>query len=130
MIPLEIITTLGSMVIPPAFDFIKKKFIPSESDTPERTISSIATTKPDTLPQVIEAYSKLYEAKKEWFNRDVIGETSRWVNDLRASIRPLTVVVCLVIYLTGILFQIELPDEFTVPASSWIGLWFGDRMRK
>ncbi len=130
MIPLEVITTIGSMVIPPAFDFIKKKFIPSESDTPERTISSIATTKPETLPQVIEAYSKLYQAKKDWFNRDVIGETSLWVNNLRASIRPITVIICLVIYLTGILFQIDLPEEFTIPASSWIGLWFGDRMRK
>ena len=128
MIPLEAITTIGSMIIPPAFDFIKKKFIKSDDDTPERTISSIAATKPETLPEVVNAYAELYKAKKEWFNRDVIGETSRWVNDLRASIRPITVIVCLVIYLTGILLQIDLPEEFTIPATSWIGLWFGNRM--
>ena len=80
---------------PPVFDFIKKKFIKSESDTPERTMGTLATTKPEALPGYVEGMAKLFGARVEFFNRDVIGSPSQWVVDLRACIRPVTVVACL-----------------------------------
>jgi len=130
MIPLEIVSTLAGLIIPAAFDFIKKKFIPSENDTPERTISTLAVSgKCENIPSIVDAYAKLYEAKTKFFNRDVIGNPSQFVVDLRAIIRPLTVAISLLIYTIGVLLNIDLPQEFTIPASSWIGLWFGDRMR-
>lgn len=130
MMPIELITTLAGTLMPPIFDLVKKKFIDQKQDTPEATISSLAVAgKAEVIPNVIEAYEKLYHAQTEYFNRDVVGQPSQWVIDLRASIRPITVAFCLIIYFIAIGFDLKLPQEFTVPAAAWIGLWFGDRMR-
>ena len=93
---IDLIATLGGLVLPPAFDFIKKKFIKSENDTPERTIGSLATTKPEVLPQYVEALATLKNSMVKFFNRDVIGTPSMWVINLRAAIRPIGVILAFV----------------------------------
>ena len=93
---LDAIMAIGGLIAPPVFDFIKKKFIKSESDTPERTMGTLATTNPDALPGYVEGLAKLFGAKVQWFNRDVSGTPSQWVIDLRACIRPVTVIGCLI----------------------------------
>ena len=84
---------MGSLIVPPAFDFIKKKFVKESNDTPERTIGTLATTKPEALEGYIKALAELKDSAVKFFNRDVIGSPSQWVVDLRAAIRPLGVII-------------------------------------
>ena len=96
MIPvlaLDAIATIGGLIIPPVFDFVKKKFIKAENDTPERTMGTLATTAPEHLAKYVEALSKYKEAEVKHFNRDVIGIPSMWVVNIRAAIRPIVVCV-------------------------------------
>jgi len=93
MLPLlDVITVLGGLVVPPAFDFLKKKFVKAEKDTAERTIGSLATTNPETVAPYVDSLCKYVKAQGDFFNRDVVGEVSLWVRNIRALIRPLAVI--------------------------------------
>jgi len=94
---LDAIVALGGLIIPGLFDFVKKKFIKGENDTPERTIGTLATTKPDVLADYTRALGDYLKAQVDFFNRDVIGQASGWVVDLRAAIRPFGVILSFVI---------------------------------
>ncbi|MEJ5360154.1 MAG: hypothetical protein WHT06_15950 [Desulfobacterales bacterium] len=129
MVPLlDLIAVLGGIVIPPAFDFLKKRFVKSERDTPEATISALATTKPDVLGAYIDALARLKAAEKDFFNRDVIGETARWVNNTRAIIRPAGVVVSFLILWGIAAGWIENQDGVRISAEGVISTWFGSRV--
>ncbi len=90
---IEAVLALAGLIVPPAFDFVKKKFIKPENDTAEQTAGTLATTSPEVLPGYIDGMAKLIAARVDLFNRDVIGTPSQWVVDLRACIRPLAVVI-------------------------------------
>ena len=92
MFGLDAIMVLAGLVLPPAVDFIKKKFLKKEQDTPEATMSTLATTKPDVLPGYVTAITGWLDAQVRFFNRDVTGSPSQWVVDLRAAIRPIGVI--------------------------------------
>lgn len=94
---IDAIIALAGMILPPAIDFIKKKFIPQSADTPEATMSSLATSKPEVLPGYLAAVTGYLKAQIEFFNRDVSGTPSTWVVNLRAAIRPFGVIASLVI---------------------------------
>lgn len=97
--------------------FLKKKFVKSEIDTPERSIGSFATVKPDVLPEYVKAISEYKRAEKEWFNRDVIGECSRWVNNTRALIRPAGLVRAMLV-LGGMVVAVFTGDYERISAAS------------
>jgi hypothetical protein len=126
---LDAVVSLAGLVVPGVFDFIKKKFIKTENDTPERTMGSLATTKPEVLPAYTSALASLMQAQTNFFNRDVIGVPSFWVRDLRSAIRPVTVVVgltCLVLSAYGFVFLEDGPRLFfEAIISSWMGDRFG-----
>lgn len=136
MFPLvDLVSTLGGLIIPPAFDFIKKKFVRSESDTPERTIGTLATSKPETLPEYVKALSTLLDSKVKFFNRDVIGTPSLWVIDLRAAIRPIgvilafaTLIVMVVLSVRGSLSSSETITGVRVTCEAMVSSWFGHRI--
>ena len=86
---IDAIIALLGLVIPPGVDFIKKKFLKPGTDTPEATMSALATTNPGVLPDYVTAVTGLLKAQVEFFNRDVIGAPSQWVVNLRAAIRPI-----------------------------------------
>lgn len=92
MFGIDAIVALGGLVIPGIFDFVKKKWLNPGADTPEATMSTLATTKPDVLPLYIAATTGYMDAQTKFFNRDVVGTPSQWVIDLRAAIRPIAVV--------------------------------------
>lgn len=126
---LDLIATVGGLVVPPMFDFIKKKFIKEENDSVERTIGSLATTKPDVLPEYINALTASKKADVEFFNRDVIGTPSGPVVDLRATIRPLTVALGLIFLamdagIDG--FNMDPGTKLFLEAT--IASWFGTRL--
>ena len=141
MFPLiDLIATVGGLVAAPVFDFLKKKFIPSERDTPEATISSLATTKPEALPDFVQGLATLKEMAIKFFNRDVIGTPSQWVIDLRAAIRPLGVIIALgtlgtmaVLVITGTMPELSAPasEMLTGVRAScelMVSSWFGHRI--
>ena len=60
---IDAIIALAGMILPPAIDFIKKKFIPQSADTPEATMSSLATSKPEVLPGYLAAVTGYLKAR-------------------------------------------------------------------
>lgn len=133
---LDLIASLGGLIIPPVFDLVKKIFVKKGRDTPEATMSALATTKPEILPDYLKAVVDHLKAKIDWFNRDVIGIPSQWVVNLRASIRPATVIL-------GLLALIIIPAIFGAFGSDFaldpgtryffetvIASWFGSRLSK
>jgi hypothetical protein len=130
MLPLALdaVVSLGGLIAPPLFDFVKKKFIKSENDTPERTIGTLATTNPEAVPGYVSALAEHLKAKTQFFNRDVIGQPSQWVIDLRASIRPITVAAGL-FYFGLCLFVDEVKADPSVKVFLEVNIssWFGSR---
>lgn len=135
---IDAIITLAGLAIPPVVDFVKKKFLKPSQDTPEATISALATTKPDVLPAYLSAQTSYMEATIKFFNRDVCGSPSQWVVDLRAAIRPSGVVISFAILFTlGIMSVIGYQTDATM-ADTLAGVryscelvvssWFGDRI--
>uniref|UniRef100_A0A6M3LTU9 Uncharacterized protein n=1 Tax=viral metagenome TaxID=1070528 RepID=A0A6M3LTU9_9ZZZZ len=106
----DIIMGIGGLIVPPVFDFIKKKFVKSENDTPERTIGTLATTKPEVLPDYVRAVAELNNSNVAFFNRDVIGNPSQWVVDIRAAIRPIGVILAFITL--GYLVYMSLTSTF------------------
>jgi len=126
---IEAILALVGLVVPPAADFIKKKFLKKGEDTTEATISSLATTSPDVIPAFMSANTEWLKAKIEWFNRDVIGTPSGWVVDLRASIRPISVVLSLLVITFDMKLGLSLDENTRAAMLLNITSWFGDRIK-
>jgi len=124
----EGILALGSLIVPPAFDFFKKKFLKPNQDSPEATLSTLATTKPDIMPLFIDAQARLLEAQVKFFNRDVIGVPSKWVIDLRASIRPMFVAIAVPARICSWIFLWHVDKQFIYLMDVCIGSWFGSRL--
>ena len=125
MLTLDLIASVVGLVAPPVVDFVKKKFIKGSDDTPERTMSTLATTKPEVMVEYADGVSKLLEAKSKYFNRDVVGEISIYIRNLRAAIRPVTIVFCLVAIIADGTDLINLADgariSFELNVTSWLG---------
>jgi hypothetical protein len=123
----DLISSIGGLVVSPIYDFVKKKFIKGAADTPESTIGTLAVTKPEAVTAYVEALAKLEEAKIKWFNRDIVGSVSVWVSDLRAAIRPLTVIVSLACLLLDGFSAIDLSTGARVTFELCVTSWMGDR---
>uniref|UniRef100_A0A6H1ZPI2 Holin n=1 Tax=viral metagenome TaxID=1070528 RepID=A0A6H1ZPI2_9ZZZZ len=125
---LTLIGTLGGMLIPPIVDFVKKKFIPASNDTPERTMGTLATTKPDVLAAYTESLGKYLDAQTRFFNRDISGVPSLWVINLRAAIRPLSVVGAFLIIGLDTIQWFKVDPSTRAALFVIIGNWLGSRI--
>jgi len=125
---LESAMALGGLVVPPVFDFIKKKFLGPKTDTPESTLGTLATTKPEVIDKYIASLSELYKAKTMFFNRDVVSTPSLWVINLRASIRPICVVLFMAMRFAIWKFNFQVDEGFCGMMDMCITSWFGSRM--
>lgn len=125
---LEAIAALGGLIIPPVFDFIKKKFIGTDKDTPEATMSTLATSKPEVLPDYLNATVNYMRSKIEFFNRDVIGTPSSWVVNLRAVIRPLVTIFAIMLLASDGAHWLELNEATRASLCLIVSSWFGDRI--
>jgi len=134
----DAIVALVGLVVPSVVDFVKKKFLKKEANTPEATMSTLATTKPDVLPAYIDAIVKHLGALVQYFNRDVSGTPSQWVVDLRAAIRPVgvsiafsTLGVMAFMALSGTKIDPSVNDTVTgirLSCELVVSSWFGDRI--
>lgn len=127
---LGLVGTLGGMVLPPIVDFVKKKFIPASADTPERTMGTLATTKPETLAPYVQSLALYLEAQVKYFNRDVVGTPSVWVINLRAAIRPFAVIMSFAILGLDMLKQLQLDAGTRAGLLAVIGNWLGSRINE
>ena len=130
---LAAIPAIGSilgLVFPPVMDFVKKKFLGANQDSPNATLNSLAMSKPEYVGQFVEAQAKLLEAQTKWFNRDVIGEPHKWVIDLRAAIRPITVVACVGCLIASVIWSWNVPVPIQTLMDINITSWFGSRLTK
>lgn len=126
---IDAILALGGLVLPPVFDFVKKKFIKTENDSPERTIGSLAVTKPDILPAYVEALAKTMAEKTKWFNRDVIeGKVSPWVANWRAAIRPGIITVTLLHWTLAVIFGLVIEENLRRAEILLVSEWCGERL--
>ena len=127
---LDLIATLGGLIVPPAFDFIKKKFLKPEQETPEATLSSLATTKPEVMPDYLNAIVGYINAKVSFFNRDVVpGAIPRqWVVDLRAAIRPIVTVAAVLALAIDGMDWLELTNGARACFETIASSWFGSRL--
>lgn len=126
---IDAIISLTSLIAPPVFDFIKKKFLP-KSNTPAATLSTLATTKPEVIPSFIDAQAKLLEAQTKYFNRDVVGSISTWVSNLRASIRPIYVIIGLLYFFTASYFDWNIDPCIRYTMEVCVNSWFGSRIAR
>jgi len=124
---LDLITTIGGLIIPPVFSFIKKKFL-TGSDDPEETLNTLALTKPEVLSAYVTAQAALLDAQVKFFNRDVVGEPSKWVVDLRAAIRPSFVLISLFIRGLGFIYGWQIDEAYCMLMDTCISSWFGSRL--
>lgn len=126
---IDAIMAIGGLLIPPAFDFIKKKFISSEQDSPERTIGSLATIKPEVLPEYVKSLATLTDTKTRWFNRDVIdGKVSTWVANWRACIRPALITASIIHWTIAILWAIPIEQGLRAAEILLVSEWCGERL--
>ena len=124
---LETITALVGFALPHAVDFVKKKFLKPNQDTPEATANSLAMTNPEVLPAYVSSMAQLFQAQTRYFNRDVVGTPSQKVIDLRAIIRPATVVASMLLLALSSQNMLNL-DEGTRSALIFnISNWMGSR---
>ena len=127
---LALVGTIGGMVFPSIVDFVKKKFIPASNDTPERTMGTLATTKPEVLAPYVAALAQYLEAQTHFFNRDVVGTPSTWVINLRAAIRPIAVISSFLIIGLDMLKQLQLDPATRAGLLTVIGNWIGSRINE
>jgi hypothetical protein len=122
------ITSIVGMVFPSIFDFVKKKFLKHGEDSPEETLNSLVTTKPELMANYISAMSSLFDAKTKYFNRDVVGSLPIWVSSLRACIRPISVILSMGLFIASWATQIQIPDAIASFMALNVSSWFGDRL--
>ena len=122
---LETVTTLGGLVLPPVIDLVRKKVLGRDDDTPEATLATLATTKPEVIPQYVDALARLEQQRTAFFQRDVTGNTSQWVTDLRAAIRPGITVISLVALVVGYFGYFQLDEGTRATLCFIVSSWFG-----
>lgn len=127
MTGLEVIVPLVGMLAPPVVDFFKKKFIKRSDDTIEATAGTLATTAPDRLPEYISSMVSLIKARIEGKNWDVVGTPSQIIIDIRAGIRPVTVIVSLLILAVDHSLSLNLDPPTRTALLTNISNWFGTR---
>lgn len=126
---LDFASSLTGMIIPPVFDFVKKKYINVErEESIEATFNNLALSKPEFVDKYIGAYANLLDAKSRYFNRDVIGTPSLWIVNLRASITPIIVIFCLTLLFLEMSPFFHFRPELQRFIEFVISIWFGTRL--
>lgn len=134
----DAIIALVSLLAPPVIDLAKKLFVKPGKDTPEATMSALATTKPEALAGYVAALSDYLKAQCTFFNRDISGTPAQWVITLRASIRPLgtiagfvaLVVMAIAAYNGATYNEAQKPviDGLRYTSEAIVSSWFGNRI--
>lgn len=124
---IEGIMTLGGLIIPPVFDLVRKKVLGKDDDSPERTLATLATTKPEVMADYVKATAESLRAQGEFFNRDVSGTPSEWVINMRAAIRPVVTIAATVGLVIGYFMPESIDEATRATFCAIVSSWFGER---
>ncbi len=119
-------TLVGNVIIPPVFNLVKGWLSKGKADTPEQTMSNLATTKPDVLPAFVKALADNRDSETRFFNRDASGTPSPWVINLRASIRPVATIISFGVLIASFFRPVD-PATF-ITCNGVIGNWLGTKI--
>lgn len=125
----HLISNLAGLIIPPTFQILKQKICPGVN-SPQATLSNLAANDPEVLPKYIDAQAKLLASNVQYFNRDVVGEVSLWVRNLRASIRPLYIVFGITYFLLVTFFALKGIPAIVYSVEITTSSWFGTKIFK
>ena len=130
MIPglLEAIVSIGGFVFPSVIDLVKKVVVGKEKDTVEATLSTLATTKPEVLPNYIKAVADNRDSETRWFNRDIAGVPSQVIIDIRGGIRPAATIFALIGLIIEGFGGVTLDAGTRATFCGLVSSWFGDRV--
>lgn len=125
---IESIVALAGIFGPSVMDFIKKKFLKQDKSDPEAVLGNLSLQSPDTMPPYVTALSTYLDAQTRFFNRDISGQPSTWIVDLRASIRPLSIMAGFVIlFLEAIgVATLDVGTRSAIIANN--SSWFGQKL--
>ncbi len=129
MLPVDILSAIVGAVIPQAAALLS--LFGRKNATPEKVMGQLATSKPEVLPQYIEALGSFWTAQAKWFNRDMIvgGQYPAWLLVLRGGIRPAVVIVSI---LALVAEGAGLIKSDATTRAFWtfnVGAWIGDRTK-
>lgn len=124
----ESVVALTSLLGPSIIDFVKKKFIKQDKTDPEAVMGNLAVQSPETLSPYVTAMASLLDAQTRFFNRDVVGTPSLWIVDLRAAIRPLSVIGGFVLLGLEGLGVMTLDPAIRISIVANNGSWFGHKL--
>lgn len=130
MVVLDAIVSLGGLLFPPILDLVRKKWVGRDDDTPEATLATLATTKPEVMPEYVTALAQLEEARTRSFNRDTMagGIPAQWVVTLRAAIRPVGTMLALMTMIVACVLELQLEQEIRLTLEAIACSWFGTRI--
>lgn len=124
---LGLISLLGNTFLPPVYNIVKGLFSKGKVDNPEQVMSNLATTKPDILPQYVNALALNRDSETKWFNRDIAGVPSKWVVNLRGIIRPLCVIISLSVIIASF-FGVKQETQVMITVNGVLGNWLGTKI--
>jgi len=127
MIALDIISSVAGFALPVVSDLVKSIF--GSKSTPRATLNTLATTKPEVIAEYVKANAVLMEAETKFFQRDVVGELSRWVRDLRGAIRPIGTAVCAAALTFNHFIALNLTPGTEASFCFIVSSWFGSRVK-
>ena len=125
MIALDIIASVAGFALPAIVDLTKSIFGIKSSQ--EGTLSTLATTNPEVMPQYIDALARLKDAETKWFQRDVTGELSKWILNFRGFIRPFGTAFSFAALTLNHSVQLNLTPGTEASFCFVLGNWFGSR---
>lgn len=126
-LPIEAITSLGGLIIPPLFKLVAGIF--GKTANAQSTLSQLAIDKPEVMPQYLASLAQLFDAQTKFFNRDVTGTPSQWVVNLRSAIRPLTVAISIIAIVLDVAIHLNMDAPTRAALSANITSWIGDKIQ-
>ena len=125
---IESIVALAGIFGPSVMDFIKKKFLKQDKSDPEAVLGNLSLQSPETMPPYVTALSTYLDAQTRFFNRDISGQPSTWIVDLRASIRPLSIVAGFALLVVDFFYPGQLDQGVRCSIIANNSSWFGQKL--
>lgn len=125
---IESIVALAGIFGPSVMDFIKKKFLKQDKSDPEAVLGNLSLQSPETMPPYVNALSTYLDAQTRFFNRDISGQPSTWIVDLRASIRPLSIIAGFALLAADFFSPGQLDQGTRAAIIANNSSWFGQKL--
>jgi hypothetical protein len=130
MLGLDVLGGVIGFALPVVSDLVKSLF--GKNKGPQATLTTLATTKPEVIPEYVKANAALLEAETKYFKRDMPEDSTRmpiWVLALRGAIRPIGTLICFLSLALNKFASLNLTPGTEASFCFILGAWFGSRVR-